>query len=259
MDKQKLWAVFTAVLGISFVFLLFFSNSRLTDLRLLEERNKSAIAQAKAELEELDAGASAKKDGGTPADGGEKGEEAVPPEGLLELGNTVSDCQNAYASLDAANGGDAFSANVDALDGCFTDSDKGARVPWYTGSLPGTWSFTPDGDRGLWLCRDTETNGLLAYASADYDAGAKQFCNVRYEMTIQANGSVKAEEGSVPEDKVDDINNMADAMKDPDPAPEAAPVENPGDDGADSDAMDIKEAQWRMRQEMMEGGGKDAD
>lgn len=258
MEKQKLWSILAAVLGVCFVFLLFFSNSRLTDLRILENKNAAAIAQAKAELEELDARPAAKED----KNEGSPGEDAPADTGLLELGNAVSGFQNAYASLNAAEDVDAFSANVEALDGCFTDTDKGARVPWYTGSLPGAWGFTAGSGRGLWLCRSNEGGHLLAYATADYDAEANQFFNVRYEMSIEANGSVKAEEGKVPDDKVDDINNMADTMKNT-PAPETpgetdgSPTEPEG--GQDGDITDIKEAQWRMRQEMMEGGGKNED
>lgn len=265
MEKQKLWAALAAILGIAFAFTLFFANSRLTDLNIAKEKNDAAISEAKAELKELGtpAGPGTVEAADTDDNGTDKAPEGADAAKLLELGKTVADCQNKYLALDASTDKDAFGKNVDDMDGCLASTDKGARVPWYSGSEKGTWTFVPDGDGGLWLCQG-DGGTLLAYGHAKF--GGMSFSDVRYGMSIHGAASVRAEEGQALDDTVTGIEDMAGMMQQapsdtqPEtPADDKPKDDKPGENAPDGDEMDIKEAQWRMRQEMMEGGAGNDD
>lgn len=192
MEKQKLWAVLCGVLAVSIVGVLFIGNAKVSDLRITHSKNQSEISQLEADLaemkEKLDYVPQVKLD--------EEEQEQVS-HSAAELGDAVAGYQNAYAALSASGDRDAFQANVDALDICFTDTSKAARVPWYSGKRPGNWEFVTDGQfKGvnkevLWLCKSSEDGSLLAYATGVYDSESNLFMDVNFQMSVLGNSEME--------------------------------------------------------------------
>ena len=168
------------------------------------------------------------------------------------LGTQVADLQNAYQRIDAGTDPAGFDANVDALDACFGEDDKNARVPWYTamaeGEPSGFWRFVTDGTFSgtsksvLWLCQDG-TGSLLAYASGVYHPDQNQFTDMEWHLTTFTASSLSSS-GEAPETTASDIGSMIDAMEQMPTAEEPQISED--------ELSDIKDAQEWLREQMRE-------
>ena len=255
MEKQKLWAVLCGVLAVSIVGVLFIGNAKVSDLRITHSKNQSEISQLEADLaemkEKLDYVPQVKLD--------DEEQEQVS-HSAAELGDAVAGYQNAYAALSASGDRDAFQANVDALDICFTDTSKSARVPWYSGGRPGTWEFVTDGQfKGvnkevLWLCKSPEDGALLAYATGVYDSEANLFMDVNFQMSILGNSEIEPTgSGSDPIDQ-NAVNGLAE---------ELSKVETPTErELTEEETTEVKDAQQQLKDLMTKqqneanGGGE---
>lgn len=254
MDKQKMWAVFCGVFAIIFVGILFIGNGKLGDLRIEEAKNRSEISEINSELaqlkEELDYVPQVKLD---------ETEQEEISHSAAELGDLVAQYQNTYATLNAVENRDAFQANVDALDACFTEGSKAARVPWYSGGRPGNWTFITDGKfKGvnkevLWLCQSPEDGSLLAYATALYDSEANRFGDVNFQMSLLGSHSVESS-GEAPEEPIIDqeqINQMTEQIQQ---------VETPQERELTAEEIeDVKSAQQQLKELMTKEQEDDAN
>lgn len=248
MEKRKLWAVLCGLLAAAFVGVLFVGNGKLGSLQGKSDEYQAKIAELTGKLNE----AKEKADYVPPVTLSEK-EQAEVTGSAKELGDKVAELQNAYAGLDPA--GDGFTKNVEALDACFAEGSKNARVPWYSGSIKGVWTFITDGTfkgedkQVLWLCQNPDSGDLVAYATAVFYRESGLFDDVSYEMSLLGNGSVGSSgdqslTGAIDTDAVQD---MADAIKGAD-VPDERELTN--DENAD-----VKESQQKLREQMMKKGG----
>lgn len=228
MDKQKQMKVILWLLIFTFIGVVVFGYGKLSALNVEAARNDSAVATLEREIEGL------KKPEETEPEItlGEE-EQAVITHSASELGMKVAEYQNVYWNLNASENREAFDVNVAALDACFMETDKTARVPWYSGSLPGVWSFVTNGSFTgdtlgvLWVCKNPDTQDLVAYATATYDSTANAFFDVSYNMSYLGSASVESSgdpgESQTPGIDTGAVNDMVNAIKDSDV--ETAPEE----------------------------------
>lgn len=256
MDKAKRWAVLCGVLSVAFIGIIFIGNGRLSDLQIEATKNRSEISELTAELAKL----KEQSDYVPSAKLNDEEKEAVS-HSAAELGNAIAGYQNAYFSLNASENRDAFQANVDALDICFTDGSKSARVPWYSGKTPGTWTFVTDGEfKGvnkevLWLCRSTEDGSLLAYATGLYDSELNLVGDVEFQTSILGSQSADAT-GVTPTPEIDmeQVNQMTEQIANTDVPQERQQT--------DEELTKLHEAQsklWEAHMKELEEGGSDSE
>lgn len=110
-----------------------------------------------------------------------------------DLGTKVAELQTAYQRLDIIADESGWMDNVYALDACFAENDKNARVPWFSvlteynviwkWEFQSTYSFASKTIDVVWLCRDANNGDLLAYATGVYDIESALFSNVKYNFT----------------------------------------------------------------------------
>lgn len=256
MDKQKLWAVLCGALAIAFVGVVFVGNGKLGDLKITQTKNQAKIAEMESDIAELK-----ERLEYVPQVKLDAEEQEQVNHSAAELGNAVAGYQNAYAALSASGDRDAFQANVDALDICFTDASKSARVPWYSGSRPGTWTFVTDGQfKGankevLWLCQSPDDGALLAYATALYDSSANLFGEVSFQMSMLGNSTTEAS-GEAPEAGIDEeqVGQLTEQIQ---------KVETPQErELTEEETTQVKDAQQQLKDLMTkqaEGGEEDED
>lgn len=134
-------------------------------------------------------------------------QEEVAKANAEEQGTNVAALQNKYRYIDMEADPAGFTGIIESLDACFADSDKNARVEWYSSisGIPGTWEFMSrapfDGPTAkvLWLCFADTDRMLLAYCTAIYNAETNLFSEVEWKMTGYAAANVKSD-GEVPTD-----------------------------------------------------------
>lgn len=212
---NKFWIVLSVILFFVFLFVNGNMNSAKTyytvTLRNLKSDTaelESAIDDVKAKLDEK-----AKIEAVTLT----QEEEQSANNNAAEQGELVAKLQNTYKTTDVSDSPDEFNANVEALNNCFDDTSKDARVPWYGGDeyVPGTWefaskaSFTGNTAKVLWLCKSDKDGILLAYCIATYSAETKLFSGVEYKMTKYAEASANPNA----EDTTNGVASIIDSLK----------------------------------------------
>lgn len=109
-----------------------------------------------------------------------------------ESGDAIAFCQNSYLKIKSAvssEDADKLKAIASDMDAYLAEDSSSMRVSWYLPIDQAEWKFHTiyafEGESVpvLWTCKDTETNQLLAYATADYNASASKFENVEYHVT----------------------------------------------------------------------------
>lgn len=252
MGNKTIWTGACAALAVSLVGMMFVGNGKLSSLQQKEQKNEAVITELSSKLEDLKAKAEL-----PPPVTLDEGEQAAVTQSAAELGAKVAEYQNKYAGLSASKDRETFSANVEALDACFTEESKAARVPWYSGKRPGVWEFVTDGTfKGdtkevLWLCRDKDDGSLLAYATGVYESKTKLFGEVSYEMSVLGNASVESSGTGPASSDIDtkQVQDMADSIKEA------------GDDSerelSEGETVDVKEGQELLREKLAEQEGSD--
>lgn len=166
-----------------------------------------------------------------------------------ELGKRVADLQTNYQYLSPSEDEAAFMDNVNALDICFDEFHKNARVPWYSVSVPETanwtWEFQSTYEFAsrrvnvIWLCYENDTENLLAYATGIYDSDTNLFSDIVYIMTSlgadyyyedPTAGIGNSESGDVGYTGDDDNNDMTDPTVGEGETVPGEITDNPSDD-----------------------------
>lgn len=252
MGNKTIWTGACAALIVSLMGTMFVGNGKLSALQQKEQKNEAVITELSSKLEDL----KSKAELPPPVTLSDEEQTAVT-QSASELGTKVAEYQNKYAGLSASRDRETFSANVGALDACFTEESKAARVPWYSGKRPGVWEFVTDGafkgdtKEVLWLCRDKDDGSLLAYATGVYESKTKLFGEVSYEMSVLGNASVESSGTGPASSDIDtkQVQDMADSIKEA------------GDDSerelSEGETVDVKEGQELLREKLAEQEGSD--
>ena len=114
-----------------------------------------------------------------------------------DVGTKVAQLQNKYMSSDSPEGAKLNAIEIESYLG---EKDTSKRVPWYRGSFKldedgnqifiepewtfeTTYHFSGKTTPALWLCRDVNSNNILAYCIGTYNANTSKFENVEFAMT----------------------------------------------------------------------------
>lgn len=150
-----------------------------------------------------------------------------------DLGKKVAAYQTEYQRIDVE--ADEFMDNVYALDACFDESSKNARVPWFyvepavgiswTWTFQTTYGFAGDVVDVLWLCHEDVNGDLVAYATGKYYVEAGLFSGIEYHMTTIGSAYAYQATPGVDGSVDDDVSNGVDSN---------VSVTNPDDNATDS-------------------------
>ena len=114
-----------------------------------------------------------------------------------DVGTRVAELQNKYMSSDSPVGAEFTAIEMESYLG---ENDTSKRVPWYRGSFKldengnqifikpewtfeTTYHFSGKTTPALWICRDVNSNDILAYCIGTYNANTFKFENVEFAMT----------------------------------------------------------------------------
>lgn len=250
MRNQKVWAALLLVLTLSCGVVIFGMNANLSRLREQERQNKGTISELQEAIDEQEQQAQK-----TPDVTLSEEEQTTVLSAATELGKTVAEYQNKYASLNPTTDLEAFQANVEQMGACLGAEDQDARVPWYaTGGIAGTWEFVSDAafqkDQAhvFWLCR-SQSGDLLAYATAVYQKEEHCFTDVSYQLSMLANRNMESSgEGEKNRVTLEGLGDTIDQIKDAD----VGKVR----EQTDEELNDVKDAQDALRKSMTEGKGE---
>ena len=244
-NRDKRWGIACGILGAVLIGVFLAGNGRLQALSRAEEKNQAEIARLTSDIQQ----AKESPDYVNPEDILPEKEKEEVSATAKELGEKAAQCQNAYFGMDASSEG--FDANVAAMDACLGEGAKDSRVPWYTGSIPGTWKFVSDGwfkgpDKNvLWLCQNPDDNRLVAYATGVYNKETGLFTEISYTLSLIGSRSVESSGESPDTVTPSDVNDLAGDIAGAD-----GPKER---DLTEEEINDVKEAQQRLKEQMTGG------
>lgn len=167
-----------------------------------------------------------------------------------KIGADVAAYQNEYKYLDFRTQREAFDANVQNLDKCFSEASKNARTPWYNNKseaidyeweFMSTYSFTSEMIDVIWLAKDKRpnNNSVYAYAIGKYDVKNNVFTDMKWANTYLGAKHVGPTPSGNPTEKSEPIEDLVDKINS---------VEVKGREQTDEELQSIREAQEMLRQ-----------
>lgn len=114
-----------------------------------------------------------------------------------KLGSELAELQNNYFEFSHVTTDEDFKKQVDNIDPYFAKDSKDSRVQWYSPgkdhlgypvanckwTFESTFGFIGDNVDVIWICRETETNDILAYTTGVFNGKEKNFTKVRTMIT----------------------------------------------------------------------------
>ena len=122
-----------------------------------------------------------------------------------KLGNELAELQNNYFEFSHVTTDEDLKKQVDAIDPYFAEDSKESRVQWYSPgkdhlgyptanckwTFESTFGFVGHQVDVIWICRETETNDILAYTTGVFDGKKKNFTKVRTMTTSKGAAIMK--------------------------------------------------------------------
>ncbi|MDO4773315.1 MAG: hypothetical protein Q4A72_07145 [Bacillota bacterium] len=167
-----------------------------------------------------------------------------------KIGTDVAAYQNKYKDLDFRTQAEAFDANVQKLDKCFSETSKNARTPWYNNKseaidyeweFMSTYSFSAEMIDVIWLAKDKRpnNNSVYAYAIGKYDVKNNVFTDMKWANTYLGAKHVGPTPSGKPAEKSEPIEDLVDKINS---------IEVEGREQTDEELQSIREAQEMLRQ-----------